>query len=122
MAKTYREKLMDPRWQRKRLEIMERDGFACCRCGAGDKTLNVHHGFYDRGCAPWEYNNRFLWTLCEECHKIVGDRLTTVHAVIGAIDPTDGHFEWALDVLLKALAGVPEVADFFSEVRDNRGR
>jgi 5-methylcytosine-specific restriction endonuclease McrA len=55
--KTYFEKLKDPRWQRKRLEVMERAGFACEYCGSATETLNVHHGFYEKGKEPWEYDN-----------------------------------------------------------------
>lgn len=69
MAKTYYEKLRDPRWQRKRLEIMERDGFACRSCLSKTDTLNVHHGFYDRGVDPWDYPGESLITLCEQCHE-----------------------------------------------------
>lgn len=71
-AKTYAEKLRDPRWQKKRLEVMERDKFCCRRCYDRDSTLNVHHFAYRRGLAPWEYRNNELVTLCEDCHKLVG--------------------------------------------------
>jgi len=30
---TYKEKLLDPRWQKKRLEVLERDGWACRALG-----------------------------------------------------------------------------------------
>lgn len=67
---TYREMLRDPRWQKKRLEIMQRDGFACRACSATHKTLNVHHTIYrEYGTPPWEYESRVLVTFCEECHK-----------------------------------------------------
>ena len=66
--RTYAEKLRDPKWQKKRLEIMERDGFACCHCGDKNSTLNVHHSFYERGKMPWEYGDYMLTTLCEACH------------------------------------------------------
>ena len=61
----------DSRWQKKRLEIMERDKWACRSCGAaGDGvTLNVHHAYYEAGKKPWEYPNQSLVTWCEECHK-----------------------------------------------------
>jgi hypothetical protein len=61
----------DSRWQKKRLEVMERDKWKCRSCGAsGDGvTLNVHHAYYDHGRAPWEYQNRILVTWCEDCHK-----------------------------------------------------
>lgn len=65
----YAEKLRDPRWQRMRLKVMERDGFACQGCGDTRTTLNVHHKQYVRGCDPWEYPTSALETLCENCHK-----------------------------------------------------
>lgn len=66
--KTYSDKLKDPRWQKKRLEIFNRDGFKCTTCGRGDKTLHVHHKFYESGLEPWQYDDSVLTTLCEECH------------------------------------------------------
>jgi len=66
---TYSDKLRDPRWQRKRLEIMQRDDFTCRNCGAKDKTLNIHHVRYLKGRKPWEYKDFYLVTLCEDCHK-----------------------------------------------------
>src|SRR5262245_15459330 len=72
MAK-YSEKLRDPRWQRKRLEIMQRDNFACGYCSNGNVTLNVHHRWYVRGADPWDYPGEALVTLCEDCHKFEHD-------------------------------------------------
>lgn len=70
--KTYSEKLKSPRWQAKRLSIMQRDGFACRDCSAEDKTLHVHHCHYEKG-EPWEIDEQFLLTLCEKCHKRRGE-------------------------------------------------
>lgn len=67
-AKTYSEKLKDPRWQKKRLEILNRDKFKCQSCGNGELTLHVHHTKYIRGNDPWDYKDNFLVTLCELCH------------------------------------------------------
>lgn len=64
---TYSEKLRDPRWQRKRLEVMGRDEFKCRDCGRNDSELHVHHCLYERG-EPWETANKFLLTLCKDCH------------------------------------------------------
>lgn len=69
--KPYSEKLKDPRWQRKRLEIMERDDFSCKICMDCESTLNVHHSYYGKGLDPWDYDSEYLMTLCEECHKDV---------------------------------------------------
>ena len=67
--KTYAEKLRDPRWQRRRLEILNRSSFTCEVCEASDKTLNVHHRLYRKGAEPWEYADDELQALCEECHE-----------------------------------------------------
>jgi len=64
----YGEKLRDPRWQRLRLEIMQRDEWTCQKCGAKDRTLHVHHTRYLKGRNPWDYPPELLLTLCEDCH------------------------------------------------------
>lgn len=65
----YSEKLRDPRWQKKRLEIFGRDNWTCVSCGCKDKPLNVHHLTY-RKCDPWEYPDELYQTLCEDCHGV----------------------------------------------------
>jgi hypothetical protein len=70
MAKTsYWQKLRDPRWQKRRLEIMDRDKFACRMCGNDRETLNVHHLAYERNGEPWDTDEYLLVTLCEPCHE-----------------------------------------------------
>lgn len=66
---TYAELLKDPRWQKKRLEIMQRDNFTCQYCGATNNELHVHHKYYLCGRMPWEYSNSSLITLCDNCHS-----------------------------------------------------
>jgi len=71
MNKRYNELLKDGRWQMKRIKILERDHFRCVRCGRSAEEgtqLHVHHKFYD-GRAPWEYEDKDLITLCEDCHN-----------------------------------------------------
>jgi hypothetical protein len=65
------ENYKDPRWQKCRLQIMERDEFKCRMCHRSDVTLNVHHAYYERGKKPWEYDDDILFTFCEECHKTI---------------------------------------------------
>jgi hypothetical protein len=75
----------DSRWQKLRLEIMERDGWTCKSCGAtGDGvTLNVHHAYYESGKAPWEYPTDTLVTWCEDCHgKIHEAQKAIAYAVV----------------------------------------
>ena len=68
--KTYQNKLKDPRWQKKRLLILERDSWECQRCGSIDKTLHVHHKIYNKRKPPWEIEDKNLITYCAECHKL----------------------------------------------------
>lgn len=75
----YKEQIKNPLWQRRRLEILNRDNFTCQICGCKDKTLHVHHLVYEKGKMIWEYPDHQLITLCEECHEyehIYGETLT----------------------------------------------
>lgn len=65
---TYAQKLKDPRWQKKRLEILDRDDFKCQNCHTTTESLHVHHIAYTNG-EPWEINADLLITLCENCHE-----------------------------------------------------
>ena len=65
---TYSEKLKHPKWQKKRLEILQRDDFKCQLCKCEDKTLHIHHLTYDN-VDPWEYDEIYLITLCHNCHE-----------------------------------------------------
>lgn len=70
MAKSYNKKLLDPRWQKLRLEVFKRDEWTCQICAAKDKTLNAHHCHYtNHSEGPWDYNAESLITLCQDCHE-----------------------------------------------------
>jgi len=64
----YSEKIKDPRWQKKRLEILQRDDFRCKWCGDKESTLHVHHIAYLKGNI-WDTPDNLLITLCETCHS-----------------------------------------------------
>lgn len=66
---TYQDQIKSPKWQRKRLEVMEGRSFECESCGDKEKTLNVHHKIYRKNKKIWEYPNSDLECLCEDCHK-----------------------------------------------------
>ncbi len=66
---SYAEQLRHPMWQRKRLEVMQRDDFACQSCYGTEATLNVHHKRYVKGRMAWDYPADELVTLCQECHE-----------------------------------------------------
>jgi hypothetical protein len=69
----YSEKLKDPRWQKKRLQIFDRDVWTCQTCLCTAKTLCVHHIKYEPGKEPWDVPDEYLMTLCEECHELERD-------------------------------------------------
>jgi hypothetical protein len=64
----YSERYLDPRWQRKKSEIMQRDHWCCTCCKDGTSCLYVHHHYYIANRDPWEYPDWALITLCEACH------------------------------------------------------
>lgn len=70
---SYSEKLKDPRWQKFRLKIFERDYWQCMRCDCDNKQLHAHHLRYENGKDPWEYNSEEIVTLCEDCHAKAHD-------------------------------------------------
>lgn len=67
----YAKKLLDPRWQKMRLEVFQRDNYTCQSCGSTEKTLHAHHTFYRSDVdGPWDYQPSSIVTLCDECHEI----------------------------------------------------
>lgn len=109
--KTYSEKLKDPRWQKRRLEIMSRDNFKCCDCEESDKMLSVHHAYYVSGRDPWNYPEWALQTLCNECHK---DR----HSAPGPDEePSFQEWEYEMEWILKGdPRNISRFWDFFAEI------
>jgi hypothetical protein len=69
----YAEQLKNPRWQKRRLEILERDKWTCQACKDTESTLTVHHKSYrfENGTFAdvWDYVGDDLITLCESCHQ-----------------------------------------------------
>lgn len=75
MKKTYSELLRDPRWQKKRKEILCRDEYTCQACGETNSEIHVHHKYYKKELMPWEYPNESLITFCKDCHEIEHERI-----------------------------------------------
>lgn len=86
---TYSEQLRHPNWQRRRLEIMQRDNFCCSSCSDKEITLNVHHRRYVKGRMPWEYTDAELVTLCRPCHEAYHENNDALKDVIWQL-PIDG--------------------------------
>lgn len=68
VKKSYSEKLKSPLWQRRRLEILQRDNFTCVLCGDTETELQINHLKYTG--EPHEAPNEDLETLCKHCHLL----------------------------------------------------
>ena len=64
----YADKLRDPRWQKRRLQVLEAANFRCEDCRRGDLPLEVHHCAYPAGKMPWQCPPELLMAVCESCH------------------------------------------------------
>ena len=88
---TYCEKLKDPRWQKKRLSVLQRENFTCQDCGTKEKTLHVHHFRY--GKEPWtdlENEDIYLKVLCEDCHKNETEITNQIKAYLSSLQAQFG--------------------------------
>lgn len=70
-AIAYSDKLKNPLWQKRRLDILERASWSCELCRDSKSPLHVHHLEYKQSREPWEYEDDELVVLCDECHKTV---------------------------------------------------
>jgi hypothetical protein len=82
---SYSEKLRDPRWQRRRLEVMNAADWRCedCRCARDAKPLDVHHCAYLG--QPWEADDGLLMALCRDCHAYRQEREDAFRVALGQI-------------------------------------
>jgi hypothetical protein len=83
---SYSTKLKSPKWQKKRLEIMARDGFMCVICNNPNSELHVHHTIYDYSIKePENYPDETLITLCDDCYNNNHNSKIASHAIITLI-------------------------------------
>lgn len=95
-----------PLWQKKRSEILSRDDFKCSKCGCTNKQLHVHHSYYTRGLALWEYPNYCYITMCCDCHSdnhilknLIKDALSQIERL-----SIEGNIEFDLEDAYKVLS------------------
>lgn len=67
----YKDQLKHPQWQRKRLEILNRDDFTCQYCEDKETELHVHHKIYKNGKKAWEYPLSDYVSMCSYCHESI---------------------------------------------------
>ena len=80
---SYSDKLKSPKWQKKRLNILNRDNFTCQLCGDTETELHVNHLKYTG--EPYDAPNEDLETLCKHCHLIhhsVKEKISNVIKIV----------------------------------------
>jgi len=115
---TYSEKLRSPLWQRRRLDIFQRDNFQCQSCDRTDLTLHVHHLKYFPNLEPWEYEDHYLVTYCELCHNsehLMGDSIRESLIQIVSENSLYIHLVAQLCILTeKNPAFIPQLKEFLN--------
>lgn len=101
MAKntTYSEQLSSPKWQRKRLEVFERDNFTCLSCGATGEQLQIHHVNYVYGKLPEDYETSELITLCKECHECITAKIKQCNWIVRIMGNSVEKLDLVSDIL-----------------------
>ena len=67
----YYDKLKNPKWQKKRLEVLDSSEWKCAACHNHEAMLHVHHIKYTEN--PWDAPSTDLQCLCADCHKGLGE-------------------------------------------------
>ena len=102
--RAYGDKLLDPRWQKRRLEILNRDSWKCQGCFATEKTLHVHHEWYAKSGDPWDVPDAALMALCEAAPS---DELLGVMAADFVYSLLYQHADTFLEDIDRAARGHP---------------
>lgn len=84
---TYAQKLKDPRWKSRRLQILKAANYKCTHCDATER-LEVHHINYRKGREPWDYSDSELMCLCRKCHELVeGSAIPDLRSLVAVLPP-----------------------------------
>ena len=108
----YKDLLNHPKWQKRRLEIMQSHDFKCQICKDDEETLHIHHIKYkncwyrkDTPADPWDYADQEMQCLCETCHSLAhmdskkirlsaelnAEKIAQCHKVYGAFNDHKKH-------------------------------
>lgn len=114
VKKTYAEKLLDPKWQKKRLEVFERDEFKCRLCSNTESTLHVHHNSYVGN--PWDIDSSELKTVCKYCHAIIHHVIKTHKGKVLHIDRVSQLHEFEVYLIIEGQLAI----GLYEKTTDNK--
>lgn len=101
---TYSDKLKDPRWQKKRLQVLDRDDFKCTLCGDKKETLHVHHKSYHKSGNPWDTELENLSSLCATCHNVFEKlKSTLIGEVVSIIKLPDNSANKKIIIVIQLI-------------------
>jgi hypothetical protein len=100
---TYKDQIKSPKWQKKRLEILNLRGFKCEKCNCDEKQLHVHHRFYLKNRKAWEYDNDVFQVLCYVCHENEHNNTKTKNFELYDYIFEELKFEIKSDKMVRAL-------------------
>jgi hypothetical protein len=125
-SKSYSEKLLDPRWQKMRLEVLSRDGFQCVLCADNESTLHAHHVHYHpQSEGPWDYDPSTIITLCSSCHAEEHKHVNTSKAnVILALAAKGYRTTYDFDCFANIISclSIKELDRFFMENQNGKNQ
>jgi len=70
----FADKFEDPRWKRKRDDLLSRRNYECEDCGELHRDAQVHICYYTKGRKLWEYPDRAYKCYCPR-HRIMRQRV-----------------------------------------------
>ena len=104
--KNYKSQYLHPKWQKRRLEMLESAVFQCQECEDTETTLHVHHKRYFKGRDIWDYSDEELIVLCEKCHKQEHVKKDALANLIGKLNL------WQIEDVICVIAGMLETCDW----------
>lgn len=122
MNATYQKKLIHPKWQQKRLEIINRDNCTCRFCSDKNTQLDVHHKYYKPGAEPWEYDSSALVSVCRPCHQCITYLVEKGHEPLLSVKLGDPNHPELVIILMvhKDFDGRCGVSMFVNSVSSNK--
>lgn len=113
----YKIALTNPFWKTKRLRILKRDGYKCRKCKSTN-YLHIHHLRYE-GEYPWDTRDKYLITLCKNCHnKVHKDKEKLKNSKIMQKVEINQYRLYGKDNIIKSdtvIIGNKNITDYISE-------